>query len=58
LQALLFSLWFIVDEQDEFMRQLSDLKGKIAKKDSELCQLRNKLTEMKKIAQAATVSKF
>ena len=40
------------------MRQLNELKDKTAVKDAEMCQLRNELAVMKKIAQAATVSNF
>jgi len=48
----------IIDEQDEFERQINELKEKTTVKDSELCQLRNELAEMKKSAQASTVSKL
>ena len=47
-----------IDEQDEFERQINELKEKTTVKDSELCQLRNELAEMKKSAQASTVSKL
>ena len=60
MYAVCFSVtncFVILDEQDEFVRQLNELKDKTAVKDSELCQLRNELTEMRKIAQVASVNK-
>ena len=48
----------IIDEQDEFERQINELREKTTLKDSELCQLQNELAEMKKSAQASTVSKL
>ena len=49
-------LCLIVDEQDEFVRQISQLKETAAKKDAKMSQMRNELAEMKKITQASTVS--
>ena len=49
-------LCLIIDEQDEFVRQITELKEKTTGKDAELCRLQNELVEMKK-AQAAVVSR-
>ena len=50
-------LCLIIDEQDEFERQITELKENATLKDAELCRLHNELAEMKKTAQVVAVSK-
>ena len=51
---MLCTLRFLVDEQDEYVRQIDDLKKKIANKQSEVDHLKREVTEMKNVARSAT----
>jgi len=41
--------FLISDEEEDFVRQIDELKQNAAKKDAELSQLRADLAEMKKV---------
>ena len=46
---MLLTLSVLIDEQDEYVRQIDELKEKTANKQNEIGQLQNELTEMTKV---------